>query len=104
MPGKCFVALKSKTYIFIKEDNHELKKQKTLIKKCYSWWPKYEDHENLLFNRSYMRHEMKRIQSKDHNIGSFRINNIYLSSDDKKYICIYKDGYSRISCFHKLTC
>ena len=47
---------------------------------------------------------MKRIQSKDHNIGSFRINNIYLSSDDKKYICIYKDGYSRISCFHKLTC
>ena len=33
-----------------------------------------------------MRHKMNKIQSKDHNIGSYRINKISLSSyDDKKY-------------------
>ena len=32
-------------------------------------------------------HEMKKVQSKDHNIGSYTINKIYLSSyNDKKYI------------------
>ena len=44
------------------------------------------------FNRSYMRHEMNRNQTKDHNMGSYRINEIYFSSyDDKKYIL--EDGY-----------
>ena len=39
-----------------------------------------------------MRHEMNRNQTKDHNIGSYRINKIYFSSyDDKKYIL--EDGY-----------
>ena len=32
-----------------------------------------------------MRHEMNRIQSKDHNIGQYRINKVSLSSyDDRK--------------------
>ena len=47
-----------------------------------------------------MRHEVNRIQSKNHNVGSSRINEISLSSyDDKKYIL--EDGYSRLSHFHK---
>ena len=38
---------------------------------------------------------MKRSQSKDHNIGSYRINKTSLSSfDDKRYIL--EDGYSRL--------
>ena len=37
-----------------------------------------------LKKKEYIRHEMNRIQS--HNIGSYRINKISLSSyDDKKY-------------------
>ena len=57
---------------------------------------------NLLFNKSYMKHEMNRIQSRNHKIGSYRINKICLSSyDDKKYIL--KDGYSKLSHFHKFT-
>ena len=52
--------------------------------------------------RSNMRQEMNRIQSKDHNLGSYRINKISLSSyDDKKHIL--KDGYSRSRQFHKST-
>ena len=43
-----------------------------------------------------MRHEMNRSQSKDHNVESYRINKISLSSyDDKKDIL--KDGYNRLS-------
>ena len=43
-----------------------------------------------------MRHEMNRSQSKDHNVESYRINKISLSSyDDKKGIP--KDGYNRLS-------
>ena len=39
-----------------------------------------------LKKKEYIRHEMNRIQSKCHNIGSYRINKISLSSyDDKKY-------------------
>ena len=50
-----------------------------------------------------MRNEMNRIQSKDYNKGAYRINKISLSSyDDGKYIL--KDGYSRLSNFHKFTC
>ena len=49
-----------------------------------------------------MRHEINRIQSIDHNIESHRINKIYLFYyDDQKFIL--KDGYSRLSHFHKST-
>ena len=49
-----------------------------------------------------MRHEMNRIPSKDHDIGSYRINKISLPSyNDKKYIV--EDGYNRLSYFHKST-
>ena len=42
-----------------------------------------------------MRHEMNRIQRKNHNVGLHRIKEIYLSSyNDKKYI--FKDGYNRL--------
>ena len=47
-----------------------------------------------------MKHEINRIQSRNHNIGSYRTNKISLSSfDDKKYIL--KDGFSRLSHFYE---
>ena len=50
-----------------------------------------------------MRCEMNRIQSKNHNIGSCRVNKIYLSSyNDKKHIL--EDCYSILSHFHKSAC
>ena len=45
---------------------------------------------------------MNRIQTKDHNIGSYKISQIFLSCfDDKTYIL--EDGYCRLSHFHKST-
>ena len=41
-----------------------LEKQKALIK--------YEDYKNVLSNKLYTRHEMNRIQRKDHDIRSYR--------------------------------
>ena len=63
---KGFVGLKSKICIFITEDNYESKKSKGIIKNVVNDELKYEDYKNVLFNRSYTRHEINRIQSKDH--------------------------------------
>ena len=48
-----------------------------------------------------MRHEMKRIQSKDHKKGSYIFKVFLCCYDNKKYIL--EDGYSRLSHFHKST-
>ena len=50
-----------------------------------------------------MRHEMNRIQSKNHNIESYRIKKrSFTSYDDKKNIL--KNEYGRLSHLHKPTC
>ena len=49
-----------------------------------------------------MRHEMNRIQSKVHNIGTYGIK-ISLSSYSDQKIYILEDGYSRFSYFCKCT-
>ena len=61
-------------YTFITEDSHESKKAKVINENVVDDELKYEDCKNVLFNRSYMRHGMNRIWSKDHNIGSHRVN------------------------------
>ena len=48
-----------------------------------------------------MRHEMKRIQSKDQKVGLYIIKISLSCYGNKKYIL--EDGYSRLSHFHKPT-
>ena len=63
----------------------------------------YVDCKNLLFNVIHKRHEMNRIQSEDHIIGTYLISNVSLSCyDDKKYIL--ENGYCKLLRFHKSTC
>ena len=82
---KRFVGLRSKMYTFIKEGNHESEKAKGINKNAVDDELKYEDYKNVLFNRSYIRHKTNRIQRKDHNVKSYKINKIYLSTyNDKK--------------------
>ena len=57
LPVNFFVVLKVKIYTFITEDNHECKKAKGINKYVVDDKLKYEDFENILFNRSIMRHE-----------------------------------------------
>ena len=89
-------------HTFIIRENHEFKKAKVINKNVVCDEPKQEDYKNVLFNRSYMRHEVKGIQSKDHIIGSHRINKVSLSSYELEK-SILKDGYSKLSHFHKST-
>ena len=96
VPIKCFPGLKSKMDTFITKDNHEPKKVKYVNKNVVDEELKYKDYKIVLFNRSYMKHEMNRIQSKDHNIGSYTVYEKFLYFlKMKKYIYLKMDilGY-----------
>ena len=92
---KNFIGLKAKMCTSITEDNHESKKAEGINKNVVDDELKYEDCKNILFNRSYMKHAMNRIQSKDHNVGSHRINKISLCSYNNKnmYLKVNIVGY-----------
>ena len=80
VPIKDFVGLKSYMCTSTTEDNHESKKAKDANKNAVDDELKYEDYKNVLVNRLYIRHAMARIHDKDHNAGSYRINETSLSS------------------------
>ena len=55
---------------------------------------------NVLFNKTIIRHKMKRIQSKMHKLGTYEIGKISVSCfDDKRYVL--DDGIYTSSYFHK---
>ena len=58
---------------FITEDNHESKKAKGFDENVIDDELKYEDYKNVLFNRLYMRLEIKSIQNQDHITGLNKI-------------------------------
>ena len=47
----------------------------------------FNEFKDTLFNRKIMRHKMRRIETKKHNLGTYEINKISLSCfDDKRYV------------------
>ena len=64
----CWIKVKN-VYIYITEDSHECKGAKGINGGANI---KHEEYESVLFNKICMRHEMNRIQSKDHNIKLIR--------------------------------
>ena len=90
-----FVGLKSKMYSFISVDNREINKAKGINKKL-----RHKEYIDVLFNKKVVRHNMKRIQSKLHEIGTYDIYKISLSCfDDKRYVL--NDGINTLAYFHK---
>ena len=60
---------------------------------------RYKEHVDVLFNKKVVRHEMKRIQSNLHEIGTYDINKISLSCiDDKRYVL--GDRINTLAYFH----
>ena len=89
-----FVELKPKMYSFLVDDS-EHKKANGVNKSVVATISR-DEFKDVLFNNKYMRHSMNRIQSKDHRIGTYEINQISLSCfDDKKYI--QNNGYDRLA-------
>ena len=47
----------------------------------------FDDFKDVLFNKKIIRHKMKRIQSKKHKLGTYKIDKISLSCfDDKRCV------------------
>ena len=90
-----FVGLKSKMYSLISVDDEEVTKAKGVNKKI-----RHKEFINVLFNKKVIRHNMKRIQSKLHEIGTYDVCKISLSCfDDKRYVL--DDGVNTLAYFHK---
>ena len=70
VPMKDFLGLKYKLSTFVTEDKDESKKVNGINKIVVDDELNYEDYKNVLLNISYMRHEMNKVQSKHHDIGS----------------------------------
>ena len=90
-----FVGLKSKMCSLISVDYKEVNKANGINKKL-----KHKEHLDVLFGKKVVRHGMKRIQSKLHEIGTYDVNKISLSCfDDKRYVL--NNGINTSVYFHK---
>ena len=56
----------------------------------------HNEYKDEFLNHEYLRHVMNRIQSKDHRIGTYDINEVLLSFFDDK-IYIGNDGYDALA-------
>ena len=79
----------------IGSDDKEINKAKGINKKL-----RHQEYLDVLFNEKVVRHGMKRIQSKLHEIGTYDVFKISLSCfDDKRYVL--DDGINTLAYFHK---
>ena len=77
-----FVGLKSKLYAIIDEGHNE----KCTIK-GHDAFIQFNESENTLFQKKILRHKMRGVKYKYHNLGTYESNKTSLSCfDDKRYI------------------
>ena len=82
-------------YSLISVDDRKVNKAKGINKKL-----RHEEYVDVLFNKKVARHDMKRIQSKLHEIGTYDVFKISVSCfDDKGYVL--DDGINTLAYFHK---
>ena len=92
-----FVGLKSKMYSINKNDGKEHNTAKRV-----NIATEFDNFKAVLFNKKIIRDKMKRIQSKKHKLGTYKIDKIYLSCfEDKKYVL--DDGIHTLCYFHKIV-
>ena len=82
-------------YSLISVDDEEVSKAKGVNRKI-----RHKEFVDVLFNRKVIRHNMNRIQSKLHGLGTYDIYKISLSCfDDERYVL--DDGVNTLARFHK---
>ena len=60
----------------------------------------FDKFKDTLFNKKIIRHKIKRIQSKNHKLGTYEINKISLwCFGDKRFVL--NDGIHTLAYFHK---
>ena len=89
-----FVGLKSKMYSILDESSNEKGH------KGHNAFIEFQEFDNTLFQKKILRHQMRGIKSKNHNLGTNKTNKISLSCfDDKRYILI--NGIETFAYGHK---
>ena len=77
-----FVGPKSKMYSILDEINNE-----KITIKCHNGFIEFQEFYDTLFKKKFLRHTMRRIGYKNHNLGTYETNKRSLSCfDDKQYI------------------
>ena len=90
-----FVDLKSKMYSISDESNNE-----KITSKGHSGFIEFQEFYDILFKKKILRHTVRRIGSKNHNLGIYETNKRSLSCfDDKGYIL--KIGINKLVYGHK---
>ena len=90
-----FVGLKSKMYSILDESKNEKSKNKG-----HNAFIEFQEFYNTLFQKKILRHQMRGVKSKNHNLGTYKTNKISLSCfDDKQYIL--KNGINTLAYGHK---
>ena len=90
-----FVGLKSKMYSILDESNNE-----KITSKGHNGFIEFQEFYNTLFKKKILRHTVRRIGSKNHNIGTYETNKRFLSCfDDKRYVL--KNGINTLAYGHK---
>ena len=90
-----FVGLKSKMYSILGETSNGKS-----INKGRNAFIEFQEFHNTLFQKKILRHKMRGIKSKTHNLGTYETNKISLSCfDDKRYIL--KNGTNTLAYGHK---
>ena len=90
-----FVGLKSKIHPMISDDGKESNTAKGI-----NIAMGLKEYEDTLLSKKVSRHNMRRIQSKKHKIGTYEVNKIsLLCFDDKRFV--KDDGMHMLAYFHK---
>ena len=90
-----FVGLKSKMYSMRNIDGKESNTAKGV-----NIATEFNEFKDTLFNKKIIRHKMRRIQGKNHKMGTYEMNKISLSVfDDKRFVS--NDGIHTLAYFHK---
>ena len=90
-----FVRLKSKMYSILDENNNE-----KITSKGHNGFIEFQEFYDTQFKKKILRNTMRRIGSKNHNLGTYEINKRFLSClDDKRYIL--KNGINTLAYGHK---
>ena len=74
-----FVGLKSKMYSILDESNNE-----KITSKGHNGFIEFQEFYNTLFKKKILRHTMREIKSKNHNLGTYETNKGSLSCFDDK--------------------
>ena len=90
-----FVGLKSMMYSILDESSNEKS-----TNKGHNAFIEFQEFHDTLFQKKILRHQMRGVNSKNHNLGTYKTNKNFSSCFDyKRYIL--RNGIETFACGHK---